>query len=131
MRTVIYVAGGIALLIVLVIGGGIGWFTNKVNQVATTKVDVGNQDSIDTFKAKFESGCTTFATKGIDASDYQQIALIKQVCACDGKALVAIMKRHQDMTVLQLGKMVLDRSPEVTREFDSCAQAYGINVRPN
>jgi hypothetical protein len=131
MKPIIYVAAGLALLIVLLIGGGVAWLSNKVNQVATTKVDVSNQDTVDTFKTKFVADCTSFAAKTMNNPDYQRVALVKQVCTCDANALIAYMKRKKDMTVLKLASEVLVRSPEVRREFDNCAQAYGISFRPN
>jgi uncharacterized protein YabE (DUF348 family) len=131
MRPILYVVAGLValiLLVVLLLGGGIAWFTHKVT---TAKVDVSNQQTADAFRSNFESNCTSRATRGIDASDYQKIALVKQVCSCDAKALVAYMGRNKDMTILELETKLLSRDEAIIREFDSCNKAYGINVVPD
>jgi hypothetical protein len=116
---VIVFAGGVALL-----GGGITW-------VATKKVDVSDPNAASAFASKFEAGCTKLATGRIDKNDYQKITLVKQVCACDGKALVAYMRRNKDMTVLQLERKIRAGDEAIRREFSNCNKAYGIEVVPD
>jgi uncharacterized protein YabE (DUF348 family) len=130
MRPILYVVAGLValvLLVVLLLGGGVAWFTHKVT---TTKVDVNNEQTADAFRSNFESNCTARASRGIDASDYQKIALVKQVCGCDAKALIAYMRRNKDMTVLELETKLLSRDEQIMREFDSCNKAYGVEVSP-
>ena len=131
MRPILYVVAGLVILIllgVLALGGGVAWLTTKAT---TAKVDVEDPQAVDKFKATFEANCTRIASNHMGNPDYQQVALIKQVCACDGKVLVNYMKKKKDMTVLQLQAALLKQDPALEREFTSCAQAYGIDdVQP-
>jgi hypothetical protein len=126
MRPLLYIIAGLALLIVVLIAGGIGWFTNTVHTVATTKVGSADPKALDTVRTTFETNCSKRATEGV--TDYQQVALIKQVCTCDARALVNYVKKKKDASVLELEIKVLKQDPELSREFDSCARAYGIDV---
>ncbi len=131
MKPVILVAAGLVLLMVVVFAGGVALLGGGINWVATKKVDVSDPDAADTFRAKFEANCNNLATRSLNAqNDYQEIALIKQVCTCDAKALIAYMRRNTDMTVLELQKRLLGRDEAIAREFDSCNKAYGIDVEP-
>jgi hypothetical protein len=131
MRPILYVVVGFVVLIflgILMLGGGIAWITGAAT---TAKVDVEDPKAVDKFKATFESNCTRIASNHMGNPDYQQVALIKQVCACDGKALVNYMKKKKDMTVLEVQAALLKQDPALVREFNSCAQAYGIDdVQP-
>ncbi|WP_395020141.1 hypothetical protein [Dongia sp.] len=131
MRPIIYVAAGLILLIVVALAGGVALIGGGVTWVATKKVDVSDPNAADTFRTKFEQNCSTMATKRIDKQDYQKIALVKQVCSCDAKALIAYMRRNKDMTILELEKRLLTRDAAIIREFDSCNKAYGVDVEPD
>jgi len=130
MRPIIYVAAGLILLFVIVFAGGVALLGGGITWVATKKVDVSDPNAADKFRTKFESGCNRVATGRVDKNDYQKIALVKQVCACDAKAMVAYLKRNKDMTVIQLEKRILAGDEAIRREFNACNQAYGIEVVP-
>jgi len=131
MKPVILVAAGLILLMVVVFAGGVALLGGGISWVATKKVDVSDPDAADTFRTKFEANCNKLATRSLNAqNDYQEIALVKQVCACDAKALIAYLRRNTDMTVLELQKRLLSRDEAIVREFDSCNKAYGIDVEP-
>jgi hypothetical protein len=130
MRPIIYVAAGLIVLMVIAFAGTLGLLGGGISWVATKKVDVEDPKTADTFKTTFEANCSSRATKGIDQQDYQKIALIKQVCACDARALIAYMRRNKDMTVLELEKRLLTREAQIVREFESCNQAFGVDVVP-
>lgn len=131
MRPIIYVAAGLLVLMVIVFGGTFALIGGGIHWVATKKVDMEDPKAADTFRTTFETNCSQRATRGIDKQDYQAIALVKQVCACDAKALIAYMRRNKDMTVLELEKRLLSRDAAIVREFDSCNKAYGIDVVPD
>jgi hypothetical protein len=132
MRPLIYVAAGFALLIVVIIAGSVAMVGGSISWIANKKVAVvDDPKAADAFRANFQTTCSNLATKRVDQSDYQAIALVKQVCACDANALIAIMKRNKGMTILELGKRLTSRDPEITRAFESCNQAYGIDVVPD
>ena len=131
MRPIIYVAAGLILLMVVIFAGGFALIGGGISFVANKKVEAVNDPKVaDAFRTKFQTTCSDLATRGIDKQNYQEIALVKQVCACDANALLAIMKRNKDMTILQLQKRLLSRDEEINRAFDSCNQAYGIDVNP-
>jgi len=132
MRPIIYVAAGLILLMVLVFAGGLALLGGGISWVANKKVDaVDNPQVAEAFRTNFQATCGNLATKRVDQSDYQTIALVKQVCACDANALLAIMRRNKDMTVLELQKRLLSSDEEINRAFESCNQAYGIDVVPD
>jgi hypothetical protein len=131
MRPIIYVAAGLLVLMVIVFGGTLALLGGGISWIATKKVDVSDPKAADTFRTNFEANCSQRAASGIDKQDYQRIALVKQVCSCDAKALIAYMRRNKDMTVLQLEKRLLSRDEAIIREFDSCNKAYGIDVVPD
>ena len=130
MRPILYVAAGLILLIVIIIASSLAFVGGGITWVATKKVDVSDPKAADTFRATFEANCTKMATRRVDQNDYQVVALVKQVCTCDAKALIAYMRRNKDMTVLELEKRLLSRDEAIMREFDSCNKAYGIDVEP-
>lgn len=131
MRPIIYVAAGLALLIVVIIAGSVALVGGSISWVANKKVEVDDPKAAETFRTNFETTCSKLATGRMDKNDYQAVALVKQVCTCDANALMAIMRRNKDMTVLDLGKRLTSRDPEITRAFESCNQAYGIDVVPD
>ncbi|GAB2178965.1 hypothetical protein [Dongia sp. agr-C8] len=131
MRPIIYVAAGLVLLIVVAIAGGLALVGGGITWVATKKVDVSDPNAADTFRATFQQKCSDMAVKFFDQQDYQKIALVKQVCACDANKLIAYMRRDKDMTVVQLQAKLLGHDPAIMREFEACNQAYGIDVMPN
>jgi hypothetical protein len=131
MRPIFYVAAGLILLMVVIFAGGLALLGGGISWVATKKVDVSDPNAADNFRVKFEQNCSTMATQRIDKSDYQKIALVKQVCSCDAKALIAYMRRNKDMTVLELQKRLLGRDAAIIREFESCNAAYGVEVEPD
>jgi len=131
MRPIIYVAAGLILLMVVVFAGGLALLGGGIHWVATKKVDVEDPKAADNFRTTFQQNCAARATKRIDAQDYQKIALVKQVCACDANKLIAYMRQNKDMTVLQLEARLLARDEKIMREFDSCNQAYGVTVVPD
>jgi hypothetical protein len=131
MRPIIYVAAGLVLLIVVVIAGSLALVGGSISFVAAKKVDVSDPNAAETFRTNFQTTCGNLATKRLGQADYQAVALVKQVCACDANALIAFMRRHNGMTVLDLGKRLTSRDPEITRAFESCNQAYGIDVEPD
>lgn len=131
MRPIIYVAAGLLVLMVIVFGGTLALLGGGIAWVATKKVDVDDPNAVDNFRNGFEANCSQAATRRIDAQDYQKIALVKQVCSCDAKALISYMRRNKDMTVVQLEAKLLGRDEAIMREFDSCNKAYGIDVEPD
>jgi hypothetical protein len=131
MRPIIYVAAGLILLMVVVFSGGLALLGGGITWVATKKVDVSDPNAADKFRATFEANCTKRATARIDANDYQKVALVKQICACDAKGLLAYMRRNKDMTVVQLEVKLLAHDEAIMGEFESCNQAYGVNVVPD
>jgi len=131
MRPIIYVAAGLILLMVVVFAGGVALLGGGITWVATKKVDVSDPNAAENFRTKFVANCTERATAGIDKNDYQKVALVKQICACDAKGLLAYMRRNKDMTVVQLEMKLLARDEAIQREFESCNKAYGVNVVPD
>jgi hypothetical protein len=132
MRPIIYVAAGLILMVVVVIAGSLAMVGGGISWIANKKVEVVNDpNAADTFRSTFQNTCSDLATRRVDKQDYQAVALVKQVCTCDANALLAIMRRNTDMTILELQKRLLSRDAEITRAFESCNQAYGFNVDPD
>jgi hypothetical protein len=58
--------------------------------------------------------------------DYQQEAVVKQVCACDMKAVTKLLAKKGAKTVVELTKAYSASQPELEVAFKACADAYGL-----
>jgi len=125
MKTVLFVAAGLALVIVLALGGGVAW-------IANVKLDPKDPNFAQKFRGTMETNCgtwikTAMASKGL-SPDYQQEALIKQVCGCTAKEMMNMLARNKELTPLQLEKEIVNNGPRILAIKRSCAQAYGLPV---
>jgi len=125
MKTVLYVVAGLALFLVLAVGGGVAWISN-------VKLDPKNPNFAQKFRATMETNCVTWIKASMTekriSMDYQQEALVKQVCACSSKEMMNMLARHKEMTPLELEKAIINNGPEIMTIKRSCAQAYGLQV---
>jgi hypothetical protein len=123
MKTILYVVAGLAIVIVVLVGGSIAW-------VATKKMDVNSPAFAAKFGEKLQKDCTDWAMNRISyedqTADYQRVALIKQVCACNAKELMRILKRNEGMTAIEMGKAIEAHAQEMNAAFKSCSLAYGV-----
>ena len=111
------------LLVMIVLGGGFAWLVNF-------RTDVSDPAVADKFQKSLENMCVRMAQNEIrgggTALDYQQEALVKQVCACDMKAVTKILAKKGAKTPIELQQAYNDSQPEMSAAFNSCAAAYGI-----
>lgn len=123
MKTIFAVIGGALVIIVVLVGGSILWLSKQ-------KMDSNSPSFTAKFGAKLEKDCNDWALKRVtderQTGDYQRIALIKQVCACNAKELMRILKRNDGMTAIEMGKAIEAQAPEMNAAFRSCSQAYGV-----
>src|SRR3954471_19896936 len=100
MKSAIYAVLGVLSGIIVVIGVVLKLLTGP------EKVDVDNPAALEKYKSRFEARCFEYVSNGMkkagEAADYQQEALIKQICTCDAKAMVGILRRDKGHTVKQL-----------------------------
>ena len=115
--------GAILVLSVLALGGGLAWLMN-------VRTDVGKPELAAAFQKGIEADCFRNAKANIRHAgaelDYQQEALVKQVCACDMRAVTKLLAKKGAKTVVELMKAYNDSQPELTMAFNSCADAYGL-----
>jgi hypothetical protein len=125
MKTVLFVFAGLTLLIVLAIGGGVAWISN-------VKLDPKDPQFAQKFRATMETNCGNWIKVAMaqqhTTPDYQQEALIKQVCACSSREMMNMLARNKEMTPLQLEKAIVNNGPQIMAIKHSCAQAYGLPV---
>jgi len=123
MKTILYVVAGLALIVVVLVGGSVAW-------VATKKMDVNSPAFAAKFGERLQKDCTDWAMNRVSyedkTADYQRVALIKQVCACNAKELMRILKRNEGMTAIEMGKAIEAHAPELNAAFKSCSLAYGV-----
>ena len=115
--------GAIMVLIVLAIGGGLAWLMN-------VRTDVSKPELASAFQKSMEDTCLRQAKANIRHAgaelDYQQEALMKQVCACDMKAVTKLLAKKGAKTVFELSKAYSESQAELEVAFNSCADAYGL-----
>ena len=101
--------------------------------VTAAKVDLTDPKSMKVFKTGFEKDC--FAHFGDEITgkgqtpDYQQEALIKQVCAFDANAVLKILQRQKSVKIgvtVEAKRALKSGTPEMKAAFESCALAYGL-----
>jgi K+-transporting ATPase A subunit len=111
------------LVIMIVLGGGFAWIMN-------VKTDVNDPQFAEKFQKGLEGLCFQQAKSEVARSgaalDYQQEALVKQVCACDMKAVMNILAKKGAKTPVDLQKAFDESQQETGAAFQSCAQAYGL-----
>ena len=127
MKTAIYAVLGVLFGITLVIGAVLKLLT------APAKVDVNDPAALAKYKTRFEQRCFDYVANGMkkagEAADYQEEALIKQICACDAKEMVSILRRDKTRSVttqLDAKTALAGGTPEMRTAFRSCAAAYGV-----
>ena len=123
MKTILCLVAGLAIIIVLLVGGSVAWIANK-------EVDVNSPAFAAKFGEKLQKDCTDWGINQVayedQTADYQRVALIKQVCACNAKEFMRILKRNEGMTAIEMGKAIEAHAPEMNAAFKSCSQAYGV-----
>ena len=108
------------MLIMIMFGGGLAWIMN-------VKTDVNDPKFAQKFQENMSALCLQRAKSEIGQTlDYQQEALVKQVCDCDMKAVTKILAKKGAKTPVELRKAYNDSEPEINAAFKSCAEAYGI-----
>jgi hypothetical protein len=127
MKTAIYAVLGVLFGITLVIGAVLKLLT------ASPKVDVNDPAALAKYKTRFEQRCFDYVANGMkkaaEAADYQQEALIKQICGCDANAMVGILRRDKSRAAvnsLDAKTALAGGTPEMRAAFKSCAAAYGV-----
>ena len=123
MKTILYVVAGLVIVIAILVGGSITW-------VATKKMDVNSPAFAAKFGERLQKDCTDWAMTRVSVedqtADYQRVALIKQVCACNAKELMRILKRNEGMTAIEMEKVIVAHAQEMNDAFKSCSLAYGV-----
>lgn len=101
--------------------------------VTAAKVDLTDPKSMKVFKTGFEKDCFAHFADEITGKeqtpDYQQEALIKQVCACDANAVLKILQRQKSVKIgvtVEAKRALKSGTPEMKAAFESCALAYGL-----
>jgi hypothetical protein len=111
------------MLIMILFGGGVAWLMN-------VKTDVNDPKFAQKFQENMSGVCVQRAKSEIarsgQALDYQQEALVKQVCDCDMKAVTKILAKKGAKTPVELQSAYKDSEPEINAAFQSCAAAYGV-----
>lgn len=108
------------MLIMIVLGGGFAALMN-------VKTDVNDPQFAKKFQENMAGLCLQRAKSEIGQTlDYQQEALVKQVCDCDMKAVTKILAKKGAKTPVELQQAYNDSEPQINAAFKSCAEAYGI-----
>jgi hypothetical protein len=101
--------------------------------VTAAKVDLTDPKSVKVFKTGFEKDCFGYVADGMklkgETPDYQEEALIKQVCACDANAVLKILQRQKSVKIgvtVEAKRALKNGTPEMKAAFQSCALAYGL-----
>ena len=120
MKWLLVIVVALVLVVVIALGGGFALLMN-------VKTDVNDP----TFAAKFHQAmsglCVQRAKSEIGQDlDYQQEALVKQVCECDMKAMMKIVAKKGAKTPAEMQKAINESGQEMDAAFDSCAAAYGL-----
>jgi hypothetical protein len=123
MKWLLLIFGAILTLVVLTFGGGLAYLMN-------VRTDVSKPELAAAFQKGMEADCFRQAKANIRhagaALDYQQEALVKQVCACDMKAVTKLLAKKGAKTVFELSKAYNESTQELQVAFNSCADAYGL-----
>lgn len=123
MKWVLVILVGLFMLVLLLLGGGFAWIMNL-------KTDVSDPKFAEKFQASMETFCLQRAKREVantgQALDYQQEALVKQVCGCNGKAITKILADKKADTPVEMQKALSESQEEAEAAFQSCAQAYGL-----
>lgn len=110
----------LVLLVAIVFGGGLGLLLN-------VKTDANDPDFAAKFTKTMTDQCLVAAKADIGGTlDYQQEALVKQVCECDMKAITKMLAKKGAKTPVEIQTAVNESGPEMDAAFDSCAKAYGL-----
>ena len=120
MKWLLLIVVALVLVVAIALGGGLGFLMN-------VKTDVNDPN----FAAKFQKSMETFCLQAAKAEvggnlDYQQEALVKQVCACSMRETTKILAKKGAKTPVELQKAYNASTQEVEAAFQSCAQAYGL-----
>jgi hypothetical protein len=123
VKWLLLIFGAILVVVVLSVGGGLAWLMN-------VRTDVSKPELAAMFQKSMEENCFREAKANIRRAgaelDYQQEALVKQVCACDMKAVTKLLAKKGAKTVFELQKAYNDSQQELEVAFNSCADAYGL-----
>jgi len=120
MKWLLVIVFALVLLVGMVLFGGLGFLMN-------VKTDVNDPN----FAAKFQKSMTDLCLQRAKGAlgptlDYQQEALVKQVCDCDTKALTKLLAKKGAKTPVEMQKAMNESGPEMDAAFNSCADAYGL-----
>jgi hypothetical protein len=123
VKWLLLIFGAILVVVVLAIGGGLAFLMN-------VKTDVSKPELAASFQKGMEEDCFRMAKANIRRAgaelDYQQEALVKQVCACDMKAVTKLLAKRGAKTVVELTKAYSESQQELEVAFNTCADAYGL-----
>lgn len=123
MKWLLLIVAAFVMVVLLVLGGGFAWLMN-------VKTDVNDPNFAAKFRETMTGMCLQRAKsemRGVgQALDYQQEALVKQVCDCDMKAMMKIVAKKNARTPVEMQKAVNDSETEMNAAFESCAQSYGL-----
>ena len=120
MKWLLLIVVALIMLVAITLGGGLGLIMN-------VKTDVNDPE----FAAKFQKGMETVCLQAAKAEigqtlDYQQEALVKQVCGCSMRETTKILAKKGAKTPVELQKAYNDSTKEVEAAFQTCAQSYGL-----
>jgi hypothetical protein len=123
MKWILLSLVGLVLIFAIVIGGGLGWFLNM-------KTDVKDPAFAAKFQKNMEGFCVQNAKNIVASSgrplDYQEEALMKQVCSCHMKETMKILAKKGAKTPAEIQAAYSDSRPLVEAAFESCALSYGL-----
>ena len=120
MKWLLLIVFGVVMLVAIVFAGGFGFLMN-------VKTDVNDPNFAAKFTKAMTDLCLARAKGEIGANlDYQQEALVTQVCDCDMKAMTKILAKKGAKTPVEMQKAINDSEQEMDVAFNSCAQAYGL-----
>jgi len=123
VKWLLLIVVALVLVVMIALGGGFAFLMN-------VKTDVNDPK----FAAKFQQTMTGLCVQRAKSEmrgaaqnlDYQQEALVKQVCDCDMKAMMKIVAKTGAKSPVDMQKAINDSGPEMNAAFNSCAQAYGL-----
>src|SRR5687768_2243283 len=120
MKWLLVIIFAVVMLVLLVVGGGFAWLMNL-------KTDVNDPKFADKFQKGMETVCLQAAKAEIGQTlDYQQEALVKQVCSCSMRETTKILAKKGAKTPVELQKAYNESTKQVEAAFESCAAAYGL-----
>ena len=123
VKWLLLIVFALVMMVAIVLGGGFAF-------VANVKTDVNDPK----FAAKFQETMTGLCVQQAKGEirgagqnlDYQQEAMVKQVCDCDMKAITKIIAKKGAKTPVEIQAAVNESGHEMNVAFNSCAQAYGL-----